>query len=164
MPKEIISFRISEDAFNKIERLKKEKKISSTAEYLNGLIMNDTSPASNDNKILIRVIPEESINDYSVDMRSIKRYSMPFCNLNIRRHAEARKIIEQNGLAYFYFPITNDMSMAIIAANREEASIQFQRYYIIDNKTGQYERTSVPLPQYRYDISKKNVIILESYE
>lgn len=167
MAKEIISFRISEDAFNKIEQLKKEKKISSTAEYLNGLIMQDTGPTSNLKKE-VRVIPEQGINcyigfDFDI-VTKIKISSTLFCNMSIKRHAEARKIIEQNGLGYFYFPVAKDMSMAIIAANKEEASIQFQRYYTMDKETGEYERTSVSLPQYRYDPINKNVIIFEGYE
>ena len=169
MAKEIISFRISEDAFNKIKQLKKEKKISSTAEYLNGLIIQDAGSISSiKNKKEIRVIPEEGINcyidfNYGVEEK-IKISSMLFCNMSIERHAEARKIIEENGLEYFYFPVAKDMSMAIIAANKEEASIQFQRYYTMDKDTGQYERTSVSLPQYRYDPINKNVIIFEGYE
>lgn len=169
MAKEIISFRISEDAFNKIEQLKKEKRISSTAEYLNGLIMQDTGPASSiKNKKEVRVIPEQGINcyigfDFDI-VTKIKISSTLFCNMSIKRHAEARKIIEQNGLGYFYFPVAKDMSMAIIAANKEEASIQFQRYYTMDKETDEYERTSVSLPQYRYDPINKNVIIFEGYE
>ena len=62
---------------------------------------------------------------------------------------------------YYRFKIDEDNYISIIAVNREEASVEFSRYYMkAENK--EYVRTSVPLPVYRFDVKNKVVIIIAS--
>lgn len=172
MPKDnnIRSFRITPESERILERLKQEKKISNTSEFINQLICAYIKPQPtprdvSDVLVSMRTIPEKAVSAYlsggSIE-ENIRLNSIPFCHMNIKRHSEAKKIIEQNGMGYFYFPVNDDMSMAIIACNREEASIQFQQYYLYNNESRQYVRTSAPLPQYRFDPNNKNIIIIEA--
>lgn len=163
MAKEIVSFRITPEASARLEKLKEQLKQTST-EVLNAIIMSNGVDNSNNEKPRLRTIPEDALKDYFREpdiLDYIKTHSLPFCGISIKRHAEARKIIQNEGMDYFYFSVDDDMSMAIIAANKEEASMQFQKYYSYDKEAGRYVRTSHLLPQYRYDPSNTTVIILE---
>lgn len=159
----IINFRATPEARQKLEQLKQEQGIRNVSAFINGLIVDYQN--RDDGHTLVRTIPDEAVTIYGNKaiglLQSVKLSSKPFCDLNIRKHAEAKSVIEANGMGYYYFHIHDDLYMAIIACNQEEASIQFQRYYTYDREGNKYVRTSLPLPQYRYDAVDKNVIIIE---
>ena len=169
MAKDIYSFRISPEAKQRLEQLKADGVINNPPDFINSIIMSYNGKADGCNASpVIRVVPEEGMECYKAKdgydtMDIVKFNSIPFCSMNIKRHAEARKIIASGGMDYFYFPVDKEMciSMAIIAASIEEASILFQKYYTYDRESGRYVRTAYPLPQYRYDPTRKNVIIVE---
>lgn len=165
MSRNIINFRISPEVERKLEQLKKEGCITNVSAFMNALILDYGRPS--DTERYIRTIPDDVLSVYKDSPfgleQIIKIDSRPFCDLSIKRHAEIKRIIEENGMHYFYFPISDkDLYMAIIACNKEEASIKFQRYYVWNSQDNQYVRTSLPLPQYRYDIIRKNIIIIEN--
>ena len=62
---------------------------------------------------------------------------------------------------YYRFKIDEDNYISIIAVSREEASVEFSRYYM-KSENKEYVRTSVPLPVYRFDVKNKVVIIIAS--
>ena len=158
----IVNFRLSPESEQKLEALKKDKHIVNVSAFMNELILSYQESKTMVQSV--RSIPEEGIEIYKGKIEltdSVKLYTRPISELNVRRHAEIQAVLEKNGMGYFYFKINNDLSMAIIACNREEASILFQRYYIYDKQQKEYVRTSVPLPQYRYDVVDKNIIIIE---
>lgn len=165
MAKEIISFRITPEAAACLDKLKETLKQTST-EILNSLITSNRNENTNSKQIQVfRTIPEDSLDDYlssKLDpMTKAKMSSVPFCSMSIKRHAEAKCILEKEGFHYFYFPVEKELYMSIIAVNKEEASMQFQKFYTYDKEAKSYVRTSCPLPQYRYDIKHKNIIIFE---
>lgn len=158
-----INFRITPENMEKLEYLKQQQEIQNISAFMNRLIL-EYKDLSRDH-VSIRTIPEEGLQIYRNPKtgleESVRLYSKSFSQLSIKKHAEARKVIEDNGMGYFYFPINKDLSMAIIACNKEEASILFQRYFIYDKASKEYVRTGLSLPQYRYDLNDKNIIIIE---
>jgi hypothetical protein len=56
-----------------------------------------------------------------------------------------------------------DHSFSVISVNKEEASMEFNRYYARASEKDPYVRTFLPLPHILYDIPNRQVII-EEYE
>lgn len=161
----IINFRITPEAKEKLQAIKNLKKTTNVSSIINGLLIDYKENTSSHNHVSIRTIPEVNLEIYTSDKidieQSVRLYSRSFSELSIKRHAEIKSILEKNGMGYFYFPINEELYVAIIACNKEEASIQFQKYYIYDKEEKRYIRTLLPLPQYRYDPTDKNIIIIE---
>lgn len=160
----IITFRASQEALSIIEKLKAEKKVTNVSEFINERICSYREHAAYEQPV-IRFIPAEGIDNYMESHlgldEAVRQYSQPFSRLSISKIAEMKSVIEKNGFGYFYFKLNDDSSMSIIAANKEEASIQFAEYFTYDNTEKQYVRTAKPLPRYRYDVKTKTIIIIE---
>lgn len=160
----IITFRASQEALSIIEKLKAEKKVTNVSEFINERICSYREHAAYEQPVT-RFIPAEGIDNYMESHlgldEAVRQYSQPFSRLSISKHAEIKSIIEENGLGYYYFKVDEDCSLSIIAANKEEASMQFAEYFTYSKTDKRYVRTMKPLPQYRYDVKTKTIIIIE---
>ncbi len=165
----IITFRATQETLELFSKLKSEGKMSNTSEFINERLLSynkDTSAYT----CVIRTIPEDLYPLYKQDplhkqdpLLVVKLHSRPISELSVKRLAEIRNLIDAEGLQYHYFKIDSDNTVSFIAANREEASRQFQEYFIWNEQEKRYLRTLRPLPQYRYD-SMHNAIIIIQFE
>lgn len=151
----IVTFRITPQAAEKIDRLKAEKKIASTSEYINQLICCEVqTPCDMESRIRFIPCPEKPD-------KSLLATGIPLCELSLVKYSEAMKVIENSGMGYFTFTVDNDIRMTIIACNKDEASMQFIKYWVYSEEQKRYLRTGKPLPRYLYNTKAKTVIIVE---
>lgn len=159
---EIINFRPTPDVAQMIESQK--AKGVNISRWINNLLIGADKQADSLN-LQIYTIPEDGINLYDSTKLAIDQmislHSLPFSRLSISRYREANDIIKQASMDYYRFKIDEDNYISIIAVNREEASVEFSRYYM-KSENKEYVRTSVPLPVYRFDVKNKVVIIIAS--
>ena len=167
MKEKIINFRPTPQALAVIEQMKRENKELNVSQYINSVIVASGSVRIADYTELLRFIPEENAELYLSKIKGSGKiaqlHSIPISQLSMRRYAEAMQTVKDNGYEYFHFRINENETFAVIAVSREEAGIEFSRYFIRDESTGYYLRTSVPLPIMRYDVANKTVIIF-NYE
>lgn len=161
---EIITFRPTPEVQEILSRAKEEG--ANISKYINNLI---TSSFSGDGSAhctqflfyaegLKDEMPESYIK-IPVE-QAVAAYSVPVGCLCMRRYKEFREVIQSNGMQQHFFKIDADNSFCIISTSREEASAEFGKYFIRDPKTKEYSRTMLPLPQIRYDIKNRIVIIV----
>lgn len=157
---DIINLRPTPETAPIIEHHKSEG--TNISRWINDLIIG-AGNHTNGTSRMIYTIPEDGINLYDSTKLTIDQMislnSVPFSRLSVARYKEANDIIRNAGMDYHHFKIDDDNNIAIIAVNREEAYLEFSRYYI---KSGneEYVRTSVPLPVYRFDVKNKVVIMI----
>lgn len=158
---EIVNFRPTAEAALIIARQKEEG--TNVSRWINNLITGKGNEEKS-GSMSIYTLPENGIDLYDSrkmdTLQMVTLHSVPFSRLSIKRHKEARGVIESCGMEYHYFRVDADNYISIIAVNREEASMEFARYYA--KVEGEYVRTSVPLPSYRFDVENKVVIIIAS--
>ena len=156
---EVITFRPAPETQDILARVKAEG--GNISKFLNNLILSKGNGRSV--SWLFSFFPE----DNNAALRQMGReniltYTAPIGILSARRYKEFVGVLKQEGMDYFYFRIDDDHTIGIVAANREEASIQFAQYYTYDRQTKEYDRTSIPLPQVRYHIASRTVVIITS--
>lgn len=160
---EIITFRPTPEAQEILSQVKEEG--TNVSRYINNLILtNGRGAADTQNTVHFTFIPEENEELYHSPKYTVPEmlmlYSRPLGQLSARAYSSFLEALKQNGLGYHYFQITADLTVGFVAVNREEASIQFARYYILDKETKEYIRTSLPLPLVRYAPGEKTIIII----
>ena len=156
---EVITFRPTADAQEILARVKSEG--GNISKFLNNLILSKGN--GRNVSWLFSYFPEDNNTKLQLMGRdSILMHTAPIGILSARRYKEFVGVLHREGMDYFYFRIDDDHTIGIVAANREEASIQFAQYYTYDRQTKEYDRTSIPLPQVRYHIASRTVVIITS--
>lgn len=156
---EVITFRPTADAQEILARVKSEG--GNISKFLNNLILSKGN--GRNVSWLFSYFPEDNnAKLQQMGRDNILMYTAPIGTLSARRYKEFVGVLKQEGMDYFYFRIDDDHTIGIVAANREEASIQFAQYYTYDRQTKEYDRTSIPLPQVRYHIASRTVVIITS--
>ena len=156
---EVITFRPTADAQEILARVKSEG--GNISKFLNNLILSKGS--GKNVSWLFSYFPEDNNTELQQMGRdNILMHTAPIGTLSARRYKEFVGVLHREEMDYFYFRIDDDHTIGIVAANREEASIQFAQYYTYDRQTKEYDRTSIPLPQVRYHIASRTVVIITS--
>lgn len=163
---EIITFRPSAEASEVLDRIKAEG--GNVSKYLNELIAPSVVNGCAAYTYLYSYYPEPAKGSRWDDVANphmktpipIMAFTRPIGSLNARRYKEFSDILQEEGMGYHYFTIDDDHTLGIVAPNREEASIEFAKYYAYDPKTKTYDRTSRPLPQVRYDPGSRTVVVI----
>ena len=156
---EVITFRPTADAQEILARVKSEG--GNISKFLNNLILSKGN--GRNVSWLFSYFPEDNnAKLQQMGRDNILMYTAPIGTLSARRYKEFVGVLKREGMDYFYFRIDDDHTIGIVAANREEASIQFAQYYTYDRQTKEYDRTSIPLPQVRYHIASRTVVIITS--
>lgn len=162
---EIITFRPTPEASEVLNRIKAEG--GNISKYLNELLSPSTPKDMKAYSYLYSYYPEPmkgskwfSEERWMTASDAAILYTVPIGTLNARRYKEFRDVLEHEGMQYHYFRIDDNHTFGIVAPNREEASIEFAKYYSYDNKAKTYDRTSLPLPQVRYDVSTHTVVVI----
>lgn len=166
MAKDIIfNFRPTPEAKSIIEAFLDEG--YNKSQFINEAIINyNHSKTVEKYTAVYSTIPEGSISMYGGKLgieANIKLYTRPLYDLSLKKLKEAIEIIKTNGLDYFRFQIDDETSVSLISSCEEEARIKLQQYFFYDKDKKTYYRTSRPLPQIRYDLKDKNVIVI-NYE
>ena len=163
---EIITFRPTPEAAEVLDRVKAEG--GNVSKYLNDLLSPSSIVGKSAYTYLYSYYPEPEIGSkWYTDSPSLVSaasavmiYTVPIGSLNARRYKEFRDVLRAEGMEYHYFRIDDDRTLGIVAPCREEASIEFAKYYDYNPKTKTYERTSRPLPQVRYDPSSRTAVVI----
>lgn len=158
---EIITFRPTPEVTEILERIKAEG--GNISRYINEQL---SAPASKqDNAYIYRycLYPEPqkmiwhnglTIND------AVALYTVRIGALNLRKYKEFRDVLKSEGMDYYYFNVDAGQTVGIVATCNEEAAIEFSKYYHYDTKTKTYGRTSIPLPQVRYDKDNRIAVVI----
>lgn len=163
---EIITFRPTPEASEVLDRIKAEG--GNVSKYLNELLAPTTIAGRSAYTYLYSYYPEpvKGSKWYTQEPQlmtsasAVMLYTVPIGTLNARRYKEFQNVLSAEGMQYHYFRIDENHTLGIVAPNREEASIEFAKYYTYDPKTKTYDRTSRPLPQVRYDPSSHTVVVI----
>lgn len=163
---EIITFRPTPEASEVLDRIKAEG--GNVSKYLNEVLAPSTAAGSPAYTYLYSFYPEPEKesrwnlveNPHMTSPISVMAFTRPIGSLNARRYKEFSDVLQEEGMEYHYFRIDENHTLGIVAPNREEASIEFAKYYTYDPKTKTYDRTSRPLPQVRYDPSSHTVVVI----
>lgn len=161
---EIITFRPTAEALEVLERIKAEG--GNISKHINSLLSPSTPAERSAYTYLYSYYPEPD-KDSKWNASSLMSaadaaitYTVPIGSLNARRYKEFRDVLRAQGMEYHYFRIDDDHTLGIVAPCREEASIEFAKYYTYDPKTKTYDRTSRPLPQVRYDPTTRTAVVI----
>lgn len=164
---EIITFRPTPEVQEILSKVKEEG--SSVGKYINNSIVAASSGSAGEysTRISFYHAQSEDENPFSygadTDLQAIASSSVPVGQLPAKRYSEFKEALKGCGMEYFYFRLNPDHVVGIISTSREEASIEFSKYFIQDPETKEYVRTMLPLPQIRYD-SRLNAAIVITKE
>lgn len=161
---EIITFRPTPEVQEILSRAKEEG--ANVSKYINNLILSSTEGKTS-HTTLFSFYPEESRELYynpeetKIPLaQAVSTYSVPIGTLSARRYRDFKIALYNCGMDLFHFKIDDDNGFNVIAVSREEATVEFGRYFIKDKETREYVRTMLPLPQIRYDINYNTVIVI----
>jgi hypothetical protein len=159
MANNIITFRTSTAAADIIERRRSEG--SNISAWINGLIEHAGGDSKSSYRKTQRIVPMPDKIQEPVDTSRASIW--PVGRLNLRLYNEFLNTLHREGLQLYRFPVDADHSFSVISVNKEEASMEFNRYYARASEKDPYVRTFLPLPHILYDIPNRQVII-EEYE
>lgn len=161
---EIITFRPTPEVEEILSRVKEEG--GNVSKYVNQTIMQ-SSEGKSSYTTLFSFYPEESRDMYYNPeetglalSQAVSTHSVPIGTLSARRYSDFKIALRNCGMDLYHFKLNADNGFNIIAVSREEATVELGRYFIRDPKTKEYTRTMLPLPQIRYDIAYKTVIVV----
>lgn len=149
----IITFRPTPEASEVLDRVKEEG--ANVSKYINELITQTSSETGRKHMQIISCYP-----DHAYTKTSVMQETVPISRLSARRYKEFFDVLHEQGLSYFYFKVSDQLTFGIISTCHEEASIEFARYYAYDKKDDTFSRTSVPLPQIRYDVANRIAVVI----
>lgn len=162
---EIITFRPTPEVQEILNKVKEEG--SSVGKYINNSIVAASSGSAGEYSIRISFYHAQSEDENpflcgteTPDLQAIASSSVPVGQLPAKRYSEFKEALKGCGMEYFYFRLNPDHVVGIISTSREEASIEFSKYFIQDPETKEYARTMLPLPQIRYDSRLKAAIVI----
>lgn len=161
---EIITFRPTPEVQEILNKVKEEG--SSVGKYINNSIVAASSGSAGEyfTRISFYHAQSEDENPFpygeDTDLQAIASSSVPVGQLPAKRYSEFKEALKGCGMEYFYFRLNPDHVVGIISTSREEASIEFSKYFIQDPETKEYARTMLPLPQIRYDSRLKAAIVI----
>jgi hypothetical protein len=112
----------------------------------------------------VRIIPVERASFYkSIPCWNPRDCATPVGQLSIKPYKEYLDLLQSEGLQLHRFRIDADHTMSVISVNREEASMEFTRYFSRSSADEPYVRTSLPLPVIYYDRAN-HAVLIEQYE
>jgi hypothetical protein len=161
---EIITFRPTPEVQEILSKVKEEG--SSVGKYINNSIVAASSGSAGEYSTRISFYHAQSEDETpfpygaDTDLQAIASSSVPVGQLPAKRYSEFKEALKGCGMEYFYFRLNPDHVVGIISTSREEASIEFSKYFIQDPETKEYARTMLPLPQIRYDSRLKAAIVI----
>lgn len=162
---EIITFRPTPEVQEILNKVKEEG--SSVGKYINNSIVLASSGSAGSYTTRFLFYPEDSevihfsqVNTGMPLSQSVAAYSVPVGQLSAKAYSDFKITLMNCGMEYFYFRLNADHVVGIISTSREEASIEFSKYFIQDPESKEYARTMLPLPQVRYDRRAKTVIVI----
>ena len=153
---EIVTFRPTPEVQEILNRAKEEG--TSVGKYINNSIVSASSGSLGSYTTRFCFYPEEAetihfaqVNTGMPLAQSVAAYSVPVGQLSAKAYSDFKITLRNCGLEYFYFRLNADHVVGIVSTSREEASVEFAKYFILDPETKEYARTMLPLPQVRYD-------------
>lgn len=156
---EVITFRPTPETQDILARVKAEG--GNISKFINNMVLSSQKGNNGRFSFLFSFFPERNHGFFEeMNREAIITCTVPIGILSARRYKEFISVLKSEGVDYFYFRIDKDHTIGIVAANREEASIQFAQYYTYDRETKEYDRTSTPLPQVRYHVASRTAVII----
>lgn len=159
---EITTFRPTPEVQEILARVKEEG--TNVSKYINNLIVSAVSGGNDHYSTLFCFYPENISypEDYiKLPLRqAVAIYTLPVSSLSVRRYREFKDVLRECGMDQYYFRIDADNVFGIISCSQEEASVEFGRYFMRDPDTKEYVRTMLPLPQIRYDVKNRTVVVV----
>lgn len=158
--KEIITFRPTPEVQEILSRAKEEG--SNVSKYINTLILTAASGDKAQYCTAFSFYPEWTEEEPMPEayIRLLNVCSTSVGSLPTRRYKEFMDVLRENGMDRYYFRLDADNVFCIISSSHEEAAVEFAKYFIRDPKTKEYSRTTLPLPQIRYDVQNRKVIVV----
>lgn len=157
MADKVITFRPKASVAEIITRKRDEG--CNISAYLNQLVENaEETPSRYD--VRFRLIPMPDGGDGNLSTRQREAFR-PVGSLNVRLYNDYLKVLHEQGLQLYRFPIDTDHSVSIVSVNREEASMSLERYYTRRSPGEPYVRTSCPLPSIYFNAVERTVLIKE---
>jgi hypothetical protein len=152
-----ITFRPTEETAAILQR-KKDEGCNISAWINQALMLTESKRVTNNYSTWLRIIP--CSNWYLNNPTDIAALgAIPVGRLNIKQYKEYLNILQNEGLELFRFRIDENLTMSIASINREEASLEFDKYFTRPSEKEPYVRTSLPLPAIYYDRTHKSVLI-----
>lgn len=162
---EITTFRPTPEVQEILSRVKEEG--TNVSKFINNVILSAASGEKTHYVTQFILYPgfpdnEEYPEDYGgmILAQAVSLLSVPISFLSVRRYKEFKDVLKAFGLDQYYFKIDPDNSFCLISTSKEEASVEFGKYFMRDPETKEYVRTMLPLPQIRYDFKNRTVIIV----
>lgn len=159
---EIITFRPTPEVSEVLERIKAEG--GNISRYINEQLSAPASKQENKYYYQYCFYPEPQPHHIWSNAKSlpvaVALQTVRIGALNLRKYKEFRDVLKSEGMDYFYFNVDAGQTVGIVATCNEEAAIEFSKYYHYDTKTKTYGRTSIPLPQVRYDRQNRIVVVI----
>ena len=155
----IITFRPTPEAAEALDRVREEG--ANVSKYINELITQTGSQSYREYIQVISCYPCR-YPEIVYTPENIVYNTTPISRLSARKYREFFDVLTEQGLSYFYFKVSDQHTFGVISTCHEEASIEFGRYYTYDKKDGTYNRTSIPLPQVRYDTENHIAVVITS--
>jgi hypothetical protein len=154
MAQKIITFRPSEDAGSIIESRREEG--CNISSWLNSLILESDKPSLSD---FCQVTTVVGCGESSGLVGNIPLLMVtPIGNLSAKKYKESIKLLHDAGMDLFRFTIDAERSISIPSVTREQATIEFFRYFR-QGENGEYIRTDIPLFQMLYAPAVKRLYI-----
>jgi hypothetical protein len=153
----VITFRPTEEVASILKR-KKDEGCNISAWLNQTIALMEHERAERDYSHYWRIIPsthELFYHEGIVMMASLA----PVGQLNIKQYKEYLSVLKSEGLELFKFHIDENLTMSIVSANREEASVELSKYFTRASEKEPYVRTPLPLPMIYYDRTHKTVLI-----
>jgi hypothetical protein len=152
-----ITFRPTEETAAILQR-KKDEGCNISAWINQTLVLTESKRATDNYLTKLRIIPCD--NWYLYDSTGLATLgTIPVGHLGIKQYKEYLNILQSEGLELFRFRIDENLTMSIVSINREEASLEFDKYFTRPSEKEPYVRTSLPLPTIYYDRTHKSVLI-----
>lgn len=159
---EIITFRPTPEVSEVLEKVKAEG--GNISRFINEQLSAPASKQENEYYYQYNFYPEpeqydiwRKSNELSV---AVSLNTVRIGALNLRTYKEFREVLKSEGMEYYYFNVDAGQTVGIVATCNEEAAIEFSKYYHYDTKTKTYGRTSIPLPQVRYDKQNRIAVVI----
>lgn len=157
MNEKIITFRPSQSAARIIAERREEG--SNISAWLNSLVERDGGGPDTKWQRYFHTIPLPAPGQTPITQKPSS--AVPVGQLNVRYYHEYLRTLHEEGLQLHRFVVDADHSLSVIGVNREEASVEFDKYYTRRSEAEPYVRTSKPLPLIYYDINRHVVYIAE---
>ena len=148
----VITFRPTPEAQELLDRVRDEG--TNVSKYINSMLTQGKAEGGEYTQI-VSCYPEHQYPGMSVVQNTV-----PISRLSAHKYREFLDTLYSQQLKYYYFKVSEQHTFGIIATCHEEASIEFARYYVLDKNDGSYSRTSVPLPQVRYDAANRVAVVI----